>query len=81
MQIVGFLMTRLTLKLWCATVELGATLRENGTGDFQHDKTIVLISDPRSNQYGERGGVLVEHRTSNQEVMGSIPTGGTVLSP
>ena len=29
----------------------------------------------------ERGGVAVEHLTPNREVLGSIPTGGTVLCP
>ena len=28
---------------------------------------------------GERGGVVVEHQTPNREVLGSIPTGGTML--
>ena len=28
----------------------------------------------------ERGGVVVERRTSNREVLGSIPTSGTVLT-
>ena len=27
----------------------------------------------------ERGGVVVERRTTNREVLGSIPTSGTVL--
>ena len=29
----------------------------------------------------ERGGVVVERRTPNQEVLGSIPTGVAVLCP
>ena len=29
----------------------------------------------------ERGGVVVESRTPNREIMGSIPTGSTVLCP
>ena len=29
----------------------------------------------------ERGGVVAEQRTSNREVLGSIPTGGTMLCP
>ena len=28
---------------------------------------------------GERSGIVVEHQTPNQEVLGSIPIGGTVL--
>ena len=30
---------------------------------------------------GERGGVVVEHRTPNREVLSSILIGGTVLCP
>ena len=30
---------------------------------------------------GECGGVVVEHQTPNQEVLGSIPTGSTMLCP
>ena len=29
----------------------------------------------------ERGGVVVERQTPNREVLGSIPTSGTVLCP
>ena len=29
----------------------------------------------------ERGGEVVEHRTLNREVLGLIPTNGTVLCP
>ena len=32
-------------------------------------------------EYRERGGVVVERRTPNREVLGSIPTGITVLCP
>ena len=28
--------------------------------------------------FRERGSVVIEHRTPNREVLGSIPTGGTV---
>ena len=31
--------------------------------------------------YRERSGVVVEHQIPNQAVLGSIPTGGTVLCP
>ena len=31
--------------------------------------------------YRERGGVVMGRRTPNREVMGSIPTGATVLCP
>ena len=34
----------------------------------------------KTNFFMQRGGVVVERRTPNREVMGSIPTGGTVLS-
>ena len=30
---------------------------------------------------GDRGGVVLEHRTLDEEVPGSIHTGGTVLCP
>ena len=30
---------------------------------------------------GERGGVVVEHRSPNREVVDLIPIGGTVLCP
>ena len=30
---------------------------------------------------GVRGGVVVEHRIQNQEVVGSMPTGGIMLCP
>ena len=30
---------------------------------------------------GECGGIVVEHQTLNKEVLGSIPTSGTVLCP
>ena len=29
----------------------------------------------------EHGDIVVEHRSTNQEVLGLIPTGGTVLCP
>ena len=29
----------------------------------------------------EGGGVVIEHQTPNQEVLGSIPTGSTMLCP
>ena len=29
----------------------------------------------------EHGGIVVEYLTHNQEVLGSIPSGGTVLFP
>ena len=29
----------------------------------------------------EQGGIVVEYLTQNQEVLGSIPSGGTVLFP
>ena len=29
----------------------------------------------------DHSGVVVEHRTPNREVLGLIPTGGTVLCP
>ena len=32
-------------------------------------------------QYRERGGVVVERRTLNRDVLGSIPTGVKVLCP
>ena len=32
-------------------------------------------------QFRERGGVVVERRTLNREILGSIPTGVTVLCP
>ena len=31
--------------------------------------------------YRERGGVVVERRTPNREILGSIPTSVTVLCP
>ena len=30
--------------------------------------------------HGERGGVVVEHHTLNQKVLGSIPTGNFIMS-
>ena len=31
--------------------------------------------------FEECDGIVVEHQTTNQEVLGSIPTDGTVLCP
>ena len=39
-----------------------------------------MIFVPMSDVYiGEHGGVVVEHRTMNREVLGLIPIGRTVL--
>ena len=43
--------------------------------------TISLNSNKTSKSVRERGGIVVEHRTPNREVLGLIPTGGTMLSP
>ena len=41
---------------------------------FVHNGCLIILKL-------EGGGVVVQHRNSNQEVLGSIPTCGTVLFP
>ena len=48
-------------------------------------KLILLVIKSKDyftcQKLGECGGIVVEHWTMNQEVLGSIPTGGIVLRP
>ena len=42
-------------------------------------KTLIVGTNYNTIQYRERGGVGVEHRTPNQEVLGKVPTSDIVL--
>ena len=43
--------------------------------------SITVIFKMFAHHEGERGSLVVEHWTPIQEVMGSIPIGGTMLCP
>ena len=48
---------------------------------FQGDTSVVVLIVSCLWCYRERAGVEVERRTPNRQVLGSIPTGVTVLCP
>ena len=48
---------------------------------FLHLNPLFLDPGSAPDKIMCRGGVVVERRTLNQEVLGSIPTGVTVLCP
>ena len=44
-------------------------------------KVCDVVKTVNGKKIRERGGVVLERRTPNREVLGSIPTGVTVLCP
>ena len=46
---------------------------------YYHYYFYAITRIPYELQIGERSGIVVEYQTPNGEVLGLIPTGGTVL--